>query len=214
MATQIEVALELNSLIKRSQNTTDVFIGEVISVELDTRTCTVRQITGVANDGLEYEENDTNADYFTHTNNPLIHDDIALMSGGIIDDGFLLVPKVGSQVTVMSSPRHQYFIVQYSALESYTFTSNTSHNVSVNKNSITVGKENVALTVNNGATINVTDKIKIQNEIDNLVDILSDLCLAISVLTVGCSSPGSPSSVPVNNTDFIQIGQRIKNLLN
>jgi hypothetical protein len=54
---------------------------------------------------------------------------------------------------------------------------------------------------------------EISNNGQNLGSLLGDLCTALSVLTVTCATPASPSSTPVNLADFITISAKLKTLL-
>ena len=142
----------LFSLIRKIDNAANIFIGEVLSIDVEGRTCIIKEITGVANDGVD-ETGLTNQTYIDYINTPMVHEDVALMSGGNIDDGFLLIPKVGSQVTCMVTKTQQTFIIQYTALDNVYITPSKQYEIHVNKNTLVVAESSIDLKVNNGAEI-------------------------------------------------------------
>ena len=227
--TQQDVGQSLINLIKKVDNATNIFVGEVISVDIPNRICTVKAISGVANDGIQIEPNDPQADYLNYINTPLIHDDVALMSGGNIDDGVLMIPSVGSNVTVMTTKRHQSFIIQYSGIDNFSLIPASDYTINVNKNTVILSQTSLDLKINNGAEmkldtkidikakngaeITADTKISIKNTSDSLASIMADFCTAIETITVTCASPGSPSTVPLNVATFTSLATRFNNLL-
>lgn len=239
----------LLSLIQKAAGTFQkediyIFIGEVISVNEDENTCVVKSVTSLSTTDTDYVDETIDKNYINSLNKDpngdptLIHEDVALMAGGCIDDGLIMIPEIGSHVTVVSSIYQQSFVIQYSAVSSYQFTidknkfvldksgmvSNTDKsewsqsddgfNNSVDgKTTIKQDDTSFEFSVNGESIFKQTSSgFKISNSSSNLKDILGDLISALSVLTVTCAAPGSPSTVPINVADFTAIGVKFNSL--
>ena len=92
----------LLELIKKATGTykaekLNLFVGVVKSVDLINLVCSVEPITSQASfNGAD--GNTTNTEWLDDVNNKFTHDNVCLMSGGAVDDGYVLIPEIDSQV--------------------------------------------------------------------------------------------------------------------
>jgi len=180
MSEHIDIANNLINFIKKMSVSTNVFIGEVMAVNLEERTCSIKQVTGVANDSIDYkseDEKNQNSEYFDFVNQALLHEDVALMSGGSVDDGILFIPKIGSQVTVLTNQRQQAFIIQYSALDNMTIVPLVDYSITIADSILTMNAESLEVTIADGTTMLVDDKFFVTTK--NGVNIEADTDLLL-----------------------------------
>ena len=71
--------------------------AEVVSVDISARTCVCEQISGAST----------------------VLNDVLLMAS--VDDGFLIIPEIGSTVNIIVSDKTEPFICQYSGIEKIIF---------------------------------------------------------------------------------------------
>lgn len=84
-----------------------------------------------------------------------------------------------------------------------TFLSNGGASVSITDDSVSLTGKNIILSKDSEPAVKG----------DTLKSILGELCDALRSLTVTCSSPGSPSTIPVNAAKFIEIKSKLDNIL-
>jgi hypothetical protein len=108
-----------------------------------------------------------------------------------VDDtaGFIVTPRIGSDVIVSASGKNSEFmqVIMMSEVQS-----------------VRAEVETTELVVDSSG-------VKIQKGPNNLGDILSDLVDAITAITV--TTPVGPSSTPVNSAQFIALKTKINQLL-
>jgi hypothetical protein len=172
---------KLLELIKKAAGTYKIeslnaIVGEVIAVNMEELTCDVKLLTGLS----------FNADL----NSDIIYEGVALTSGGVMSDGFIIIPEIGSQVTVLTSKYQQAFIIQYSDASAINIISDktqinlgTQINLSIDDGSIVTLTEKFDIKSKNGAEISGDTKITIKNNSANLKDINSDIRQNISDLS-------------------------------
>lgn len=107
--------------------------AEVVSVDEDKYTCECEAIGGDAVTGIV---------------------NVALMAG--VNDGFLLVPKIGSAVVLVMSKRYQPFIAQYSEIER-------------------IEMHGSAIELNDGSSGGLVKVIELTQKINALENLLNDL---------------------------------------
>lgn len=109
--------------------------AEVVSVDEDKYTCECEAIGGDAQTSII---------------------NVALMAG--VNDGFLLVPKIGSAVVLIMSKRYQPFIAQYSEIER-------------------IEMHGTAIELNDGSNGGLVKVIELTQKLNALENLLNDLIL-------------------------------------
>lgn len=149
------------------------------------------------------------------------------------DKGFSFIPDVGDGVWVSFEKGDPRFPIWEGG---WFIDSSPSDNPLIKKiktskcgitfndeeESITIETSKKQIVINSTGVSLVSDKISLgtlntSNEKailgDTLKGILNDLLSAIQALTVTCTSPGSPSSVPVNIAQFVAIQGQLESIL-
>lgn len=133
--------------------------AEVLSVDELNRTCNCIAINGQA----EYELND-----------------VGLMA--VNDDGFLLIPTIGSTVKVLYSENVEPFICQYSAIDKIVMIANES------------------IVLNGTSYGGLTKTIELKAQLATLKATVEALCVAVAALTGGTKIPNLADFSNIENT--------------
>ena len=131
--------------------------------------------------------------------------DVKLQSVENGTQGILIIPKLKSVVTIDFMDMAAAHITATSDIDSYK--------ISIGNNQLLIDKDNVQIKSNLSEISLSQDKIKIQRNDIDLGTVLSQLLDAMSILTVTCTAPGTPSTPPVNVLQFQQIKAQLSMIL-
>lgn len=197
-------------------------VGNVMSVDIDSRTCTVAEATGKSNTiidnsqfgqdiyGISVQNNvDQNQIVQSYEDNiygkvdGVVHTNVELMVG--IDDGYLIIPSIGSQVRIGYSDLQQPFVMQYSSINSIQHIIGDTIVQMIDGNITT-------LVGDQGTTFTQSDsKFNWKNQNFDLASLVDKLFDTINALTL--TNGAGTTSPPNNLADFQNLQQNFKALL-
>lgn len=204
----------------------EMFVGEVTAVDSQFLTCTVKDISGkgfgkidVLYDSKTGKELPQEAiTYYNeiYGNESMIYTDVALMSGGSICDGLLIVPKIGSMVTVLKTNKQNYEICKYSEIDAVQIVSQSCITTIDSQGLVVSTKDAKSLyrfqdkigdnqpgfyaSVNNNATVYIQDDTKFDMQVNGGAHIKLDSKVKINNSSTSLKDIVSGINTELNNT--------------
>lgn len=208
------------------QDNLEMFVGKVISVNNEELTCVVSDITGKAMSTADAIYDSSTGEELTgntlefynniYGKDTMYYTGVALMSGGSICDGFLIIPKIGSMVTILKTAKQEFEIVKYSEVDTVQIISNgaittidaTGLVVSTKdakslyrfQDNIGDGQPGCYMSVNNNKTIYEQSETKINLTVENGAKIDLNTKVKISNNSTSLKDIISGINTELNNT--------------
>lgn len=122
------------------------------------------------------------------------------------DEGICICPKIGSWILIGNiNAKEEYFIISYTQIEKILFSSEEM-SFELDKDKVLIKKQDTKFEIDqNGFDVSANGQ--------NLKSLIGELLGAIMGLTVTCTSPGSPSSPPINLAQFQTLQTKFNSLL-
>ena len=193
---QQEIKRLFNERLKKASTTS--FLAEVKEVQSEDRTCTV-----------EFEE--------------VEYEDVLLYS--VVDSekkGFVFLPKVGSKVMVTRiAGSNNLFVSMFSEVDKMFLSIGEKMSVEVTDKEAKINSDEIAFEVTDKGlkTLAGDTKFEVSSEgikiakTNNLKAVLEELIDAISAITVIPTAFGTPSKVPDNVAQIIEIKKKLEFLV-
>lgn len=123
---------------------------------------------------------------------------------GSSEMGVIAVPTLQSEVLItFTGPASAYVAVASEITSFQVFSSNGKLQI----------KNGISLETPQGAKVELSQKVKIANNIADLGNVLAAILDELSLLTVTCTAPGTPSSPPVNAPKLQALKLQLQQLL-
>lgn len=199
-----------------------IMVGTVMSVDISSRTCTVAEVTGKGNTVTDNSQFDTDIYGLSVKNNidqnqiiqsyedstygkvdGIVHTNVELMVG--VDDGYLIIPSIGSQVRMGYSDLQQPFVLQYSSISSIQHIVGDTIVQMVDGTMTTIVGDK-------GTTATQTDsKFNWKNQDYDMAGLIDKLLQYISAMSF--TNGAGTTSPPNNLTDFQNLQSQFQDLL-
>lgn len=196
-------------------------ICKVLAIDIDNRTCTVSEVTGkstmftdasqfgmdIYSNSIVNEQAQQVISTYINSDYPdaegVVHEDVELMVG--VDDGYLIIPSIGSQVRMGYSDLQQPFVLQYSSISSIQHIVGDTIVQMVDGTMTTIVGDK-------GTTATQTDsKFNWKNQDYDMAGLIDKLFQYISAMSF--TNGAGTTSAPNNLTDFQNLQTEFKNLL-